>query len=245
MPQALKGRIEPPSSVGSSKIKRGVPLYEQIYGELWNLIFTGQILPGQRLSDREWAQRLATSRTPVREAMRQMARDGVLLGLENGGYQVRTVDPQGLANLYECRAPLAALAVRDTTVNGNERLFTQIRATVKSTSKAIDDRDANASLRLNSKFHSLVVESCGNSYLTVIMANLEKLILFYRIALLKTASGDDAHRHEYFEHLARGNERQLQIAEAMAQRNAEKAGRLMEQHLLSSAEDMARLLQQA
>ena len=96
MPQALKRRVEPPSSVVSSKIKRGIPLYEQIYGELWNLIFTGQILPGQRLSDREWAQRLATSRTPVREAMRQMARDGVLLGLENGGYQVRTVDPQGL-----------------------------------------------------------------------------------------------------------------------------------------------------
>ena len=75
-----------------------------------------------------------------------------------------------MANLYKCRAPLAALAVRDTTVDGNERLFTQIKATVKSTSKAIADRDANAAFRLNSNFHSLVVESCGNPYLTVIMA---------------------------------------------------------------------------
>ena len=82
-----------------------------------------------------------------------------------------------------------ALAVRDTTVNGNERLFTQIRATVKSTSKAIDDRDANASLRLNSKFHSLVVESCGNPYLTVIMANLEKLILILSDCTAKNSVG--------------------------------------------------------
>ena len=93
-----------------STVKRGTPLYEQIYDALWDLIFKGEIQSGQRLSDREWAERLSTSRTPVREAMRQMARDGVLIVLENGGYQVRTVDPQGLANLYRCRAPLAALA---------------------------------------------------------------------------------------------------------------------------------------
>jgi DNA-binding GntR family transcriptional regulator len=77
------------------------------------------------------------------------------------------------------------------------------------------------------------------------MANLERLILFYRIALLKMATGDRAHSDEYFDHLARGNERQAQIAEAMARRDAKRAGRLMEQHLLASADDMSRLLQPA
>ncbi len=163
--------------------------------------------------------------------------------MENGGYQLRPVDPQGLANLYKCRAPIAALAVHDTTLAGNDRLFKQIKTVVESTKKAIDERDAAAALKLNSKFHNLVVESCGNPYLVIIMANLEKLILFYRIALLKTSTGDREHSEDYFEHLARGNERLVEIAEMISQRNAEQAGRLMEQHLLASADDMARLLQ--
>jgi DNA-binding GntR family transcriptional regulator len=228
-----------------STVKRGTPLYEQIYDALWDLIFKGEIQSGQRLSDREWAERLSTSRTPVREAMRQMARDGVLIVLENGGYQVRTVDPQGLANLYRCRAPLAALAVHDTALSAKDDVLRQVRAAVEATSQAIGNRDAEQALRLNSRFHDLVVESCGNPYLITMMTNLERLILFYRIALLKTSLGERAQADEYFRHLARGNERQLQIAEAMAQRDGVRAKNLMEQHLLASADDMARILRQS
>jgi DNA-binding GntR family transcriptional regulator len=241
MAQALNRRIEATGRT-SAKIKRGTPLYEQIYDALWKLIFEGEISAGQRLSDREWALRLSTSRTPAREAMRQMARDGILVALENGGYQVRNADPEGLAQLYRCRAPLAALAACDTTRIGDEQLFKQIKGVVENTRKAVATRDANGALKLNSKFHSLVVENCGNPYLVITMSNLERLILFYRITLLKTSGENRGHNDEYFEHLVRGNKRQLQIANAMIKGNAQQAGSLMEQHLLASAEDMARLL---
>ncbi len=234
--------LEARSSKTAAKITRGTPLYEQIYDALWNLIFNGEISPGQRLSDREWAERLDTSRTPVREALRQMARDGVLLVLDNGGYQVRTVDAQGLADLYKCRAPLAALAVHDTTLTRNERLLKQIKTAIEDNRKAIAERDAAAALKLNSKIHNLVVESCGNPHLVTIMANLEKLILFYRVALLKSLAERDSQSGEYFEHLATGNDRQLQIVETMASGDAKRAAELMQQHLLASAEDMAQLL---
>ena len=61
---APKRRPPPLSVIRTSKIKRGTPLYEQIYEALWDLIFSGKISPSERLSDREWAQRLDTSRTP-------------------------------------------------------------------------------------------------------------------------------------------------------------------------------------
>lgn len=237
---APQRRPYPRSEIANSKIKRGIPLYEQIYDALWELIFNGKISPGERLSDRDWAQRLDTSRTPVREAMRQMARDGVLLAMEYGGYQVRPVDPQGLADLYKCRAPLVALAVHDTTLAGNDRMFEQISAVVANTRKAIAARDAAATLKFNSKFYRLIVGSCGNAYLEIVMANLEKLILFYRIALLKTSTVK--HEKGYFEHLARANERQRKISDLMAQRDAKQAKLLTEQHLMASAEDMIKLL---
>lgn len=228
------------STIRIAKVKRSTPLYEQIYDALWDLIFNGKISPGERLSDREWAQRLDTSRTPVREAMRQMARDGVLLALENGGYQVRPVDPQGLASLYACRAPLVALAAYHTTLAANDRLLEQIKMVVASTRNAIATRDAATAMKYNSKFYSLIVESCGNPYLKIVMTNLDKLILFYRIALLKTSARN--HKDDYFKHLARANERQRQISDLMARRNSKQVKLMMEQHLMASADDMARLL---
>jgi DNA-binding GntR family transcriptional regulator len=238
----LTTRLDEELASAAAIIKRGTPLYEQIYDALWDLIFQGEIGPGQRLGDRDWALRLQTSRTPVREAMRQMARDGVLIVLENGGYQVRGVDPQGLANLYQCRAPLAALAVYHATLAGSDQLFRQIRGVVERTAKAIARQDSDATLKLNSKFHGLVVESSGNPYLILIMAKLEKLILFYRIALLRNTGATRRDRDRYFQHLDRVNDRQLQIVDLMSKGDAEKASRLMQEHLLSSAEDMAQLL---
>ena len=145
MQKAPGGKLKK-SSPTSAKVQRGTPLYEQIYDSLWTLIFRGEISPGERLSDRDWAKKLNTSRTPVREAMRQMARDGILLGLENGGYQARAVDPEGLEHLYKCRAPLAALAVHETTRLGNERALKQIRSVIENTKRAIEHRDSAATL---------------------------------------------------------------------------------------------------
>ena len=125
---------------------------------------------------------------------------------------------------------------------GKETLFNEIRGVVEKTRNAIAKRDADAALKLNSKFHDLIVESCQNPYLINIMRNIEKLILFYRIALVKKSTQDRTHSEDYFEHLARAAGRQLEIADTMARGNAVAASRLMEKHLLLSAEDMARLL---
>ena len=223
-------------------VKRGVPLYEQVYEQLWKLILAGKVQPSQRLGDREWAEKLTTSRTPVREAMRQMAQDGVLITLESGGYQVRSVDPQGLIDLYRCRAPLAALAAREVAQNGTERTKKQLRASIQSTRKAIEQRNAGEVFDSNSRFHSLIIENSGNPYLVITMARLDRLILFYRTSLLEASVKDASHSDAYFKHLSQGAMRQETIAKAIETQKPEEASRLMERHLLQSAEEMTKLL---
>ncbi len=70
MQEALGEKLKK-SSFTSAKVRRAAPLYEQIYDSLWTLIFKGEISPGERLSDRNWAKKLKTSRTPAREARRK------------------------------------------------------------------------------------------------------------------------------------------------------------------------------
>ena len=74
-------------------------LFEQIHQVLWDKIRNGEIVPGQRLKDVEWAQRLGVSRTPVREAMRKMQQEGVLIPLSQGGYEVRGSSRRDLIDL--------------------------------------------------------------------------------------------------------------------------------------------------
>jgi DNA-binding GntR family transcriptional regulator len=223
-------------------VKRGTPLYEQIYEQLWKLVLTGKVLPGQRLGDREWAEKLTTSRTPVREAMRQMAQDGVLVTLESGGYQVRSVDAQGLVDLYRCRAPLAAVAAHNVAQNGSDRVLRQLRTAIDATKKAISQRNASAVFKSNSEFHNLIVENSGNPYLILTMARLDRLIVFYRTALLEASIRDASHSDAYFQHLSESAKRQEMIAKAIEDRSASEASRLMERHLLQSAEEMTQLL---
>jgi DNA-binding GntR family transcriptional regulator len=223
-------------------VERGTPLYEQVYNALWDKILNAEIVSGQRLSDREWAEQLHVSRTPVREAMRQMARDGVLLTLDNGGYQVRTVDPQGLRELYKCRAALEALAAREATLRGNHRLTKRLMAVIEKTSQALNRRDGDGALKCNTMLHQLIVEATGNEYLINLMKSLERLILFHRITLMKNSSGEHVACTAYFEHLGRVQEDHVAIANAVVEGRPDDAARLMEAHLLHAADDMGRLL---
>mgnify|MGYP003350718015 FL=1 len=88
-------------------------LFEQIHGILWDKIRSGEIVAGQRLKDIEWARKLNVSRTPVREAMRKMQQEGVLVPLAQGGYEVRATSRTDLIELYRCRAALEALATEE------------------------------------------------------------------------------------------------------------------------------------
>lgn len=221
-------------------VQRAKPLYEQIYDELWSRIAAGEVVSGERLGDTEWAEKLSVSRTPVREAMRLLARDGVLLTLDNGGYQVRAVDPEGLLELYKCRTVLAGLAVREATLRATPALIAKLRAISQETARSVERRDAAATLESNSKFYAAIIAGSGNAFLTAIMEPLAKLILFYRVSLLKAVRHHDS--AEYFAHLKRGQQRQLEILEAMGRGDAAEAQRKMEEHLLTSAADMYRLL---
>jgi DNA-binding GntR family transcriptional regulator len=223
-------------------VKRGAPLYEQIYEQLWKLILNGKIPPGQRMGDREWAEKLDTSRTPVREAMRQMAQDGVLITLDTGGYQVRSVDAHGLVDLYRCRAPLAALAAHDVAQRASQKVIKQLLAAVDATQKAISQRNAAGVFESNSRFHNLIIENSGNPYLALTMSRLERLIVFYRTALLEASVKDETYRDAYFGHLRESASRQEKIVRAIEKENAEEASRLMQHHLTRSAEEMTRLL---
>src|SRR6202012_5218099 len=91
--------------------RRSANLAGEVYGRLRADIFDFRLLPGDRFSETEIADRLQVSRTPVREALFRLQRDGYVDVLYRSGWQVRPFDMRYFENLYEVRVVLETAAI--------------------------------------------------------------------------------------------------------------------------------------
>lgn len=147
----------------------GVSLAARVYQELRDDILHLRLRPGQAVVEPELAQRFAVSKTPVREALGLLARDGLVLVLPHKGYVIRPVGYDDVSEIFTLRALLepeiAAQAARRRLphqVSGLEALLTRGRA-------AVDFRDeVLASL----DFHHALCEIAGESRTSRIVADL-------------------------------------------------------------------------
>src|SRR5271163_1927200 len=99
----------PPASPGLQR-KKSAKLAAEVYGRIRADIYDFRLLPGDRFSEGEIADRLQVSRTPVREALFRLQRDGYVDVLYRSGWQVRPFDMQQFQNLYEVRIVLETAA---------------------------------------------------------------------------------------------------------------------------------------
>ena len=217
-------------------------LFEQVHGILWDKIRSGEIVPGQRLKDIEWARKLRVSRTPVREAMRKMQQEGVLIPLAPGGYEVRPASREDLIELYRCRAALEALAAEEAAARIDEAAAARLERLVARCDGAIARGDLDAAFTLNSEFHSAVIELAGNRHLTDLLDALRRLVLFYRSALLQRSKSDARTKALYVERLRVKQDRHREILAAVRARNGARAASLMQSHVRETAEDLLPVL---
>lgn len=225
-------------------VARGTPLYEQVQEVLWNMIFSGILQPGQHLTDRVIAERLAVSRTPVREAMRQMAREGVLETLPGGGHRVIPVDQKGLRDLYACRAALAATAVKEAVLNKQKHptLINNLKLILEQKEKGLQNKDVQRIFKYSSKFHDRILADSENVFLKTTLGSLGKLIQFYRFALLRRSFDAGDITEAYLRHFERSHQRHQQIVSEMEAGDGDEAARLAQESLLLSSQDMDEIL---
>jgi len=217
---------------------KGVPLFDQVHGALWGMIIKGDIKPGQRLKDSEWSTKLNVSRTPVREAMRKLQQEGVLLPLASGGYQVKAVSNTDLAELYTCRAALEAMATELASQRMKAGDVAQIANAVYAADEAIEAGQLDEAFALNSSFHRQILELSGNSHLNFLSETLNKMVLFYRSALLNRVKRDPQLANAYVARLRIKQEAHREIIAAMVAGKHREAGELMREHVLASIKEL-------
>lgn len=152
------------SKMKTDEIGRG-QLVDQVAERLREKIFAGEYPPGARLRQEQLSRELEISRTPLREALRLLERDGLVVVTPKRGVRVITVDHARLLEAYELREVLDGLAARLAAQRGGRDLHVQLRRQLELQEMALHPFNARLWTRLNVAFHMLIVEYANNGLL--------------------------------------------------------------------------------
>jgi DNA-binding GntR family transcriptional regulator len=146
------------------------PLHEETIDRLRDLIVHGDLAPGVRLNERVLCERLGISRTPLREAIKLLASEGLVELLPNRGAIVSRLDPAALAETLEVMGALESLAGELACRRASKPRIAEIRALHEKMLARHARGDLTGYFRYNQAIHMEIVEASGNA----------KLALMYR-----------------------------------------------------------------
>jgi DNA-binding GntR family transcriptional regulator len=210
------------------------PLHEEAVGRLRELIVQGRFSPGERLNERLLSQQLGISRTPLREAIKLLASEGLVLLLPNRGAQVAPLDRQRLAETLAVMGALEALAGELACKHASGAHIREIAALHGDMVQRRERADLAGYFRCNQAIHLKIVESSGNATLAHTYRQLNANVLRARyIANLSRERWDEAVRE------------QEKILAALKSRDAVRLKRLLEDHLAHKLASIPNALHEA
>lgn len=208
--------VVPPTSLPA------VTLAERVYAQIKQLIFDFVLLPGDRFSESELANQVQVSRTPLRQALQRLQREGFLLVFPKSGWQVAPLDFETFDQLYDLRVLLETHAV-------SRLCELEERPVLKELAEAWLIKPAERQTafitvdRLDEHFHSALVRAVGNSEMTRVHEDItERIRIIRRLDFTKPARVEAT----YDEH--------ARILRAITRRRADEALRLLKAHVAQS-----------
>ena len=205
----------------------------QAYVSIRNAILDDRFKPGALLSENRLARSLGMSRTPVREALKALEREGLVEIVNGVGIFVRQVTLKEIFDLFEVRAALECAALPTALEKIGDPEIDAIRdrwAAQKERARAGAELDLNGIMEMDFDLHFFLVDRCGNDYLREVLAGIRMRIKRYQLvsarALNDAGSVIDQH---------------LQILDLMKRREVEPLSRVLKQHIRQAAENVIRL----
>ncbi|PSN18053.1 GntR family transcriptional regulator [filamentous cyanobacterium CCP5] len=207
-------------------VQRQQSLSEQVYSALRRGILNGELAAGSRLIETQLTKWLNVSRTPIREALRQLQKEG-LVTTDTSGLQVTTLSATDAIELYDCRLVLEKLAVSAACERASQQQLKALEQyVIQAEAKDPQNFDGSTLLELldiDYQFHHLIAESSGNRRLVSLLDQLFDAMALLRIQTLKQNPSVLEIRLEH-----------RQVYEAIARRDAATAIAQMQLHLLAS-----------
>ena len=197
-----------------------LPLRDVVFNTLRKAILTGELKPGERLMEIHLANRLGVSRTPIREAIRKLELEGLVIMIPRRGAEVAQITEKSLKDVLEVRRALDALCVELACDRIDEEATQQLKKACEEFERATETKDATTIAKADVELHDIIVRATGNQRLIQLINNLSEQMYRYRFEYIK-----DENRHDNLI-----NEHRM-IYESIVKRDKEGAARAAKIHI--------------
>lgn len=164
-----------------------LPLRDVVFNTLRQAILRGEMEPGERLMEIQLAQKLGVSRTPIREAIRKLELEGLVIMIPRKGAEVAHITEKDMRDVLEVRCTLEELAVLLACKNVKEEHIAALKAANKVFEMAIVSKDVVNIVEADVKFHDAIYAMTNNDRLIQIINNLREQMYRYRLEYVKDA----------------------------------------------------------
>lgn len=162
-----------------------LPLRDVVFNTLRRAILRGELKPGERLMEIQLANKLGVSRTPIREAIRKLELEGLVLMIPRKGAEVAEITEKNLREVLEVRCALEELAVQLACERIQEEEIVKLKNAAENFRGVLDSDDVTQIAQADEAFHDVIFEATDNSRLIQLLNNLREQMYRYRIEYLK------------------------------------------------------------
>lgn len=164
-----------------------LPLRDVVFNTLRQAILKGELEPGERLMEIQLAERLGVSRTPIREAIRKLELEGLVLMIPRKGAEVAKISARSLRDVLEVRRALEELAIELACQRMTEEDLGELQEAQDEFKKAIADGDAMRIAETDEHYHDVIYSGTQNAKLIQMLNNLREQMYRYRLEYIKDA----------------------------------------------------------
>ncbi|MBQ9814354.1 MAG: GntR family transcriptional regulator [Lachnospiraceae bacterium] len=162
-----------------------IPLRDLVFKTLREAIITGDLKPGERLMEIKLANELGVSRTPVREAIRKLELEGLVIMTARKGAEVAPINEKDLREVLEIRKALESLACQLACRNADDESIEKLRLANKEVINAVKDNNVELITQTDVEFHEVIYEITRNQRLIQMLHQLKEHIFRYRLEYIK------------------------------------------------------------
>lgn len=201
-------------------------LRSKVFHQLREDILNGKYDEGEELKEVAIGKELGVSRTPVREAFRQLELEGLLQIIPNKGAYVTGITPKDVHDIYMIRSSLEGMCARLACENISKEQLEELEENVYLAAFHASKGHMDQLAELDNRFHHILYESCDSKMLQNLLQDFHQYVIRIRRKTLSTSRG------------MASNEEHKAIMEAIEKHDADSAERLANQHIINAYENI-------
>lgn len=207
------------------KMDEYLPLRDVVFNTLRQAILRGELQPGERLMEIQLANKLGVSRTPIREAIRKLELEGLVLMIPRRGAEVAQITEKSLRDVLEVRRALEELAVQLACLRMTEEGIVELKQAAAEFEHVLGDEDITVVAEADVAFHDVIYMATDNQRLISLLNNFREQMYRYRVEYLK--------KTEFHEKLLKEHQ---EIIAAIENGEQERATRVTSRHIENQVE---------